>query len=272
LETPLALALKLQSKGKPRGLFMPRVSLVLCALLFSAPAFAANPTSMKLAAFKDAKARLQGDIDIFLHQVLVCGPPFGLSQIQSGFGDMSSPQSAKSLLNAHEQTVSQQTSAGDQSISAVEKGVLACADAKPLLPKASAIAKTTQQALEADRAQFQTGADVVTSKRGMIQQVLGMGVGREQCMAAIKQLDVMANDTKALQSRLTDLEKTFADRVLFLQVKAAAPGACVATPGISPPSRGASLVNYDGEEMLAEPAVDNEPEMRPEDDSATIAI
>jgi hypothetical protein len=250
---------------------MPRVSLLICAFLVSAPAFAANPTSLKLAAFKDAKAHLQGDIDAFLHQVQACGPPFGMSQIQSGFGDMSSPDSAKSLLNAHELTVSQQTAAGDQSISAVEKGVLACADSKPLLPKANAIAKSTQQALEVDRAHFQTGADVVTSKRGAITSVLGMGSAQAQCAAAIKQLDVMASDTKVLQTRLVDLEKTFADRVLFLQVKAASPGACVAMPGASPPSRRASLVNYDGEEMVAEPEFESNPEFPPEDDNATIA-
>lgn len=244
---------------------MPRAyGIVLSALLVSSPAFAGSPTAAKLQAFKDAKAKVAGDIDTFIQEVKDCNPPLGLSQIVDGFANLQNPQSAKSLLNSREVEVVQHVAAPDSGIAIMEKSAVGCADNKPLLNKANAIAAKAVANLQADSEDLKRGADTVSAERGKIEGALDgrkfffpAGGNVAQCDAAKRQLDVMAASTKTMLARLGDLAKSFADRVSFLDVKVSAPGACASASAIH-------TVSFEPEDIV--------PQDPPQEGDSTTAI
>ena len=143
--------------------------LILISLFAAAPVFAAgSTTSLKLQAFKDSKATLQGDIDVFLKEVDACNPPLGKDRVMGGFGDPKNPDSARTQLNNHDDQVTQDATAAEKIFSDLEQSVSSCVDRPKLLSLASSAGADVQKNFETDRASYKKGIDVANSQRSKL--------------------------------------------------------------------------------------------------------
>ncbi|MGZ3652817.1 MAG: hypothetical protein ACXVB9_14330 [Bdellovibrionota bacterium] len=216
--------------------------LIVAVLLTSSPSFAG--TADKLKSFKDSKAKLEADIDLFLKEVDACNPPIAAAkdQIMKGFGDLTKPDSAKSMLNLSEASVTQHVVAADANLSSIEKSSGSCGDKSALLAKASDAANDAQKNLGGDHDDFKKGSDVANSKRTLILGILDMrqkaanthiplpsAGDLAQCDAAKKQIDVLSASNNDLLAKIGDLQGSFADRLGLVQASLNAPNACGST-------------------------------------------
>jgi hypothetical protein len=257
---------------------------MVTAFVFSLPAQAnpLNPVPAKQQAFKDAKAKLEGEIKSFVAQVEACSPPAFGADIIKGFTGPA-PDSAWNALQAHEKSVSERVAEAEAKLSTLGDLRAACKaggfDAKEAA--AEAVMKDVQQKLSSDAAEYEKGQKIALQNEARVRQVLGarlrVGVSMvsttaqvEGCTKALALLGEagkangpMRDADKALRESLAHLGNAYTDRVAsirdfgrILASQSACGGAPIRRAGLFPAFGDESSQSDEGEFQVADLPMD----------------
>lgn len=137
----------------------------------------------ELKAFKDAKGKLDADIQSFVKQVAACNPPLIKDRIVDGFGGMKA-DSAVSLLKVLDANVASRV--------------------------AEAQCSAALSGLEEDLKNYRAGNTVAKNNETLMRHALTRGTGdKEKCAEAVKTLDALKGSDQSMLASLEAMKAAF---------------------------------------------------------------